>query len=198
MKFKVFKNGQVGMYDENKTLVKTYKSYGTAWSAQITVKANELAKTKGKAYAKKWAEKERSNVWKNRNTKRLERIYNFGKPKEDKQIKQPNKQTKKPKDTIKPPSQPTQPTQPTKTPEYINLKHSKEMEEYQKSGLQEVETTLQTIKQNKDYQEYKNYMIAEKENGAYTLETYMWNQSEQMLRDSKGREVVFVYGKASK
>ena len=163
MKFKVFKNGQVGMYDENKTLVKTYKSYGTAWSAQITVKANELAKTKGKAYAKKWAEKERSNVWKNRNTKRLERIYNFGKPKEDKQIKQPNKQTKKPKDTIKPPSQPTQPTQPTKTPEYINLKHSKEMEEYQKSGLQEVETTLQTIKQNKDYQEYKNYMIAEKE-----------------------------------
>ena len=36
------------------------------------------------------------------------------------------------------------------------------------------------------------------ENGAYTLETYMWNQSEQILRDSKGREVVFVYGKASK
>ena len=27
------------------------------------------------------------------------------------------------------------------------------------------------------------------ENGAYTLETYMWNQSEQILRDSKGREV---------
>lgn len=36
------------------------------------------------------------------------------------------------------------------------------------------------------------------ENGAYTLETYMWNQSEQILRDSKGREVVSVYGKASK
>ena len=43
------------------------------------------------------------------------------------------------------------------------------------------------------------------ENGAYTLETYMWNQSEQILRDSKGREVdrfrvkvVSAYGKVSK
>lgn len=43
------------------------------------------------------------------------------------------------------------------------------------------------------------------ENGAYTLETYMWNQSEQILRDSKGREVdrfrvkvVSAYGEVSK
>ena len=33
------------------------------------------------------------------------------------------------------------------------------------------------------------------ENGAYTLETYMWNQSEQILRDSKGREVVLFMAK---
>lgn len=158
MKFIVFKNGKVGMYDEHNTLVRTYKSYGTAWNAQITVKANELSKTKGKAYAKKWAEKERSNVWKNRNPKRLERIYNFGKPKEDKQIKQP-KQTK---DIIKT-NKLTQPTSQPKQSKIEQSKHYKELQEYEKSQLQEIDTTLETIKQNKDYQEYKNYMIAEKE-----------------------------------